>query len=397
MALRILFVDDEPEVINGYRRLFFKLRNEWDQHFASSGEEALKIIEQNKIDVVVSDMRMPGMDGDELLTIIQNKHPQILRIILSGHQNQIKIIKSLSSAHQFLIKPCTPEQLNKAISNAYSLRKLVEDKNTINFVNGLNNIPSLPDIYIRLEKELNKDEVSFSNVENILIQDPAITAKILQVVNSGFFGIPRKISSLMDALNLLGINLVKSIILYLETFSTQKYDSETSKYISQIGKHSIKAAEIGRMICKFEKLGKEHLDDIFISCILHDIGKLILLNNRDYIKNVNELCESKGLKWSEAEVELYGYTHSGVGAYLIGIWGLPIEIMQAVAFHHNPADLICDDHCIPAIVHIANAFANYNGKEFDFEKLELDKLFVEDMIGKAKLSYWWREYNNMGI
>ncbi|MBX3042470.1 MAG: HDOD domain-containing protein [Candidatus Kapabacteria bacterium] len=392
MSLRILFVDDDQDVINGYRRIYYKFKSEWDMFFALSGRQAIEIINKEKINVIVSDMRMPGMDGDELLKEIQKTHPQILRIILSGHQDEIKIIRSLSSAHQFLIKPCTPEDLKAAIVNAYALRNLLEDKKVINLINGLGKVPSLPDIYIKLENELNKPDVSFQNIEEIILKDPAITAKILQVVNSGFFGIPRKISNLMDALNLLGTNLVKSIILYLETFSDNHFDDKAAKFINEIGKHSLRVAEITRIICKKEHIPKTISDDIFICGILHDIGKLILINFENYIEAIDHKSNSS-LSISQAETELFGYNHSGVGAYLLGIWGLHKDIIQAVAFHHNPDDLIYHKDCMIDILHIANGLAYYKFKDFDIDKIDFDKEYVLSKYSEGKIRKWWLDIN----
>lgn len=393
MKLKVLFVDDEPEILDGYKRIFFKYRNDWEQFFAISGQDALKIIEENNVEVVVSDMRMPGMDGNELLQKIRELNPEILRIILSGHQNEFKIIKSLSSAHQFLTKPCEPEKLSQTIKNAHNLRLLVENKKTLDFVKGINRLPSLPEVYIELEKELNKQDASFSNIENIIVRDPALTAKILQTVNSGFFGIPRQISNLLDALNFLGTNLVKSIILYLETFSSNNFNGDSAKHIKEISQHSFRVAEISRIICKSEKLSKSETDDIFIAGILHDVGKLILSNNNGYFEEVNQKIQLSKISWQEAERELYGFTHSGVGAYLLGIWGLPKQVIQAVAFHHNPAEIQCDEFCSADILNIANGLSHYKEQDLKINKLDINHEHILKHYSEEKINKWWKEIN----
>ncbi|GAB1371492.1 response regulator [Candidatus Kapaibacterium sp.] len=390
MKTKILMVDDEPEIINAYRRLFFSFKNVWEINFATSGAEAIEFLKNNEVDVVVSDMRMPGMNGDELLRIIQSDFPGTLRIILSGYQDEISIIRSLSSAHQFLIKPCEPDKLKVTIENAYALRDLIENKQFIEFANGLDELPVLPQIYIKLEREFSKEDISLRRVADIIEEDPVISAKILQVVNSGFFGIPRRIADLMEALNYLGTNLVKAIILYVETFSVKNYPEAESVEIRKIGKHSMKTAEIGRVLCKLKKLDKKSSDNIIISCILHDIGRLLMIRKKNYLNDVLEKMASDNISMIDAENKLYGFTHTSAGAYLLGIWGLPKEIIEAVGFHHNPSAINCEADCVTGVVHFANAFANYSKSIFNFKEFDLDLEYTQKFISEDEILKLWK-------
>lgn len=394
MNINILFVDDDLDVINGYKRMLFLYRKEWNQYFASGGAEALGIMEANNIDVIISDMKMPNMDGLELLNIVQKRFPNTLRIILSGHQDELKIIRSLTSAHQFLIKPCDANQIKKTIENAFSLRKLLENKEVIDIINGLGELPSLPEIYLKLEREMSSENVSFQKMTQIITKDPALTAKILQTVNSGFFGLPRRITDLIEALSYLGINMIKSIILYLETFSLKNYPPGVANHITEIATHCMETAAIGKIISKYEKLNKQLADDIFISCILHEVGKLILLKMPDYVSKIEELRQAKNLNWIEAETEIYGFTHESVGAYLLGIWGLPKTIIESAAFLHNPSVLDIEALNCLTIVHISNSLAEYTSDEFNYNELNIDRKLMEKLMLIEKIGTWWEEVQN---
>lgn len=103
---RVLFVDDEQEVLEGLRNLLRRNRHEWDMVFALGGYEALAELSRGTVDVVVTDMRMPGMDGAQLLAQVKTVSPSTARLVLSGHAEKEAILRALPVAHQFLSKPC---------------------------------------------------------------------------------------------------------------------------------------------------------------------------------------------------------------------------------------------------------------------------------------------------
>jgi HD-like signal output (HDOD) protein/CheY-like chemotaxis protein len=363
-------------------------------HFAESGLNALEIISIQQIDVIVTDMRMPGMKGDELLRKIQVSNPGTLRIILSGYNDEILIVKSLSSAHQYLTKPCEHEKLKATIDSAFALKNQIENQTFLKFVNGLDELPVLPQIYIEIDKELSKSDISFKKIADIITDDPVLSAKILQVVNSGFFGLAIKINNLFEALNYLGTNLVKAIILYVETFSGKNYSSASLNEIKKIGQHSIYTAEIGRLIAKHQGKNKQDTDMIFISCILHDIGRLLMLKIDNYSYSAKYTADTKNISIVESELEQFGFSHNIAGAYLLGIWGLSKDIIEAVGYHIEPSKINCKENTIAGTVHLANSFANYKKNEFNYDDLDIDRAFVDAYLSIEKVYDIWKFVNN---
>ncbi|MBC8317540.1 MAG: response regulator [Desulfobulbaceae bacterium] len=118
---RILFVDDEPNILVGLRRMLRSLRKEIDMEFAESGKEALQVMSKASFDVVVSDMRMPGMDGAELLTEVRRLYPDTIRIILSGYAAAEAIMRTETIVHQFLHKPCEPQNIKDTLLRSCQL------------------------------------------------------------------------------------------------------------------------------------------------------------------------------------------------------------------------------------------------------------------------------------
>ena len=219
MKKRILFVDDEINILKGLQRSLRPLRKFWDMVFSEGGENALKLLEKHSFDVIVTDMRMPGMDGAQLLKIVQDKYPMMVRIILSGHSDREMIMKIVKSAHQYLSKPCEKKVLVTAITRSCSLRDILNKKVLQQLLGGIETMPSLPSLYAQIVEEIKSPAASVASVGEIISKDMGMTAKVIQLVNSAFFSIPRHISNAQEAVVLLGIDVVRILISEIEVFS----------------------------------------------------------------------------------------------------------------------------------------------------------------------------------
>lgn len=189
---RILFVDDEIRILEGLQRMLRPQRKEWEMAFAPGGQAALTMLEASTFDVIVSDMRMPGIDGAALLETVRQKYPSVLRIILSGYTELEASYRAVPVAHQFLLKPCDPDALRAAIERATSLVEVLNSKMLASLVGSLQELPSLPRTYAELRHALSDPDSSIDQVVRIVEQDVAITAKVLQLVNSAFLGLHAK-------------------------------------------------------------------------------------------------------------------------------------------------------------------------------------------------------------
>ena len=352
---QILFVDDEPNILKALQRMLRPMRHEWDMAFAENGEKALELLARRSFDVIVSDMRMPGMDGVRLLEEVKNRYPGIVRIILSGHSDQEMILKSVRPAHQYLSKPCSSERLISTVNRSCSLRDFLSQNGLKQVISKIESLPSLPSVYTEIMTELRSPEASMQQVGKIVEKDMSMCAKILQLVNSSFFGLPRHVSSLSQAVVLLGLDTIRSLVLTVDVFS--KFDPATMStlHIERIYEHSTQTAAIAQAIAKHENADKETLSNTFTTGLLHDIGKIVFaVNFPEKYGRVFELLQEEELSATEAESRIMGATHAEVGAYLLGLWGLPDVIIEGVAFHHTPGR--CQHKAFgPLIaVHVAN-------------------------------------------
>lgn len=354
-----MFVDDEQRILQGLQRSLRGMRKEWDMSFANSAREALELMAKAPYDAIVADMRMPGMDGAQLLDEVKDRYPKSLRFILSGHADREMIMRSLGATHQYLAKPCDAETLKATLERAFALNALLDGDPLFEpLISRIQTLPSFPSLYQKIQDELSSPDPSIAKVGEIIAQDPAMTAKILQLVNSAFFGIPQKISNPASAVNMLGMDTVQAIVLSAHVFS--QFDAvPPSIDLEGMWNHSALVGNLSHQIAKAEGGDRQTCSNARVAGMLHDVGKLVLLANlpEDYVrlhKMADELkgnlCELERLEW--------GATHAEVGAYLLGLWGLPENVVKAVAMHHGPSDGLGEDFSAVTAVFAANALAH---------------------------------------
>ncbi len=270
---RILFVDDEPNVLAGLRNAFRPQRHQWDMVFALGPEEALAKVAESSFDVVVSDMRMPHMDGATLLREIKQRQPQAVRMILTGQTEQESVMKSVFIAHMFLSKPCEPDLLKRVVERACSLNALLTSEGLRAAAGHVELLPAAPTTYIDLNETLTKPNCSVKDVATIIEHDVGLCAKILQLVNSAFFGRPRKIVSLHEAVTYLGTLTIKNLAMALQAFSVAKDKCDLSPpELILLRDHSLLAGQVARQVDTRDK-GKA--EEAFLAGVLHEVGWLV--------------------------------------------------------------------------------------------------------------------------
>ena len=390
MKKRILFVDDEPNILEGLQRMLRDMRQEWDMHFAKSGQEALDCLSREPFDVVISDMRMPGMDGAQLLTEVMRRHPQIVRIILSGHSDQDIILKAVRPAHQYLSKPCDPETLKSVVRRACAVRDLLADASIKRMISTMESLPTLPSLYVEIMEELRSPNASIQKTGKIISKDVGMTAKVLQLVNSAFFGLPRHVSSPGQAVALIGLDTVKALVLSVHIF-TQFAPKELTS-LEGLWKHSLTTSLFAKIIAREENQKQTFIDDCFMTGLLHDLGKLILsVNLPDRYRQIHAGAIERNISLWDAEREVLGVTHSEVGAYLLGLWGLPDDTVEGLAFHHCPNACQRSNFSLLTAVHSANALAHEECAEKSMEVLPHIDVDYLSKLGIANRLPRWKE------
>jgi len=373
MKYNIIFVDDEPKILDGLRRMLRGMCDEWDMSFAVSGKQALEMMDEKDFDVIVSDMRMPEMDGAKLLTEVMNRYPRTVRIILSGYSDVDLVIKTVLPAHQYLSKPCDSEKLKSVINQALKVRSIVGDESVRGLVSKIEKLPVVPQIYHELIRELDSQEPSLDKIGKIVSRDVAMSAQLIKLVNSPFFGFCRKISRPEQAVTLLGVNTIRTLILTVHLFTVLDCSQLKDFSVSLLWEHCLRVGRLAKELSVVEGKDKDFADNCFMAGMLHDVGKLAMatLDADRYNRVLDTVRTGDSTVW-EVEKEVFGPTYAEVGAYLMGLWGLPYPLVEAIAFHHAPLTLF-KGFDAPMAVYLADVMDHIHYiVNQDYKKPELD-------------------------
>lgn len=392
MKKNILFVDDDPNILDSFRAMLHRRRKEWAVHTANSGEEALEYMERERMDLVVADIRMPGMDGVQLLNRVRELHPETARVVLSGYSEFSATLNAVKPAHQFLMKPCQPEVLQSVLDRLLIMKEMLQDDTLRQVINGIDSLPALPDLYIKITEELSKAEPSLKRIGSLVERDIAISAALLKVVNSAFFGLYSKVSSPAQAVLLLGAETLQGLILGIHFLNQYERNSLPGLNLDNLWKHSLNTAYFAKAIGKAEGGDAEFVDACFLGGLLHDVGKLVLAMEftEDYIQ-VLEAVRADDCYLYKAERFRFHVSHAEVGAYLLGTWGISEHVVGAVNSHHD-LERIEGPGLTPVIAaHVANCLDHelirYN-KNYTFSPLDMKAL---ERLGLDQRLDAWRE------
>ncbi|MFQ5655010.1 MAG: HDOD domain-containing protein [Planctomycetota bacterium] len=397
MSIRILFVDDETQLLDGLRRMLRPMRKEWEMVFSRESREALALVEEKPFDVVICDMRMPGVDGAELLERVRELHPHTIRIMLSGYADREMILRSVGTTHQFLSKPCEAEQIRRTIERATALGDLLADERVKGVVSRLDSLPGKSNLFEEMVSELKKPTASLDRVGEIISQDAGMTVQILKLVNSAYFGLSQRVASPSMAVKLLGLNTITSLVLTVPVFKGVEPCLLERLGIAGVWRHSmlsgLLAKAIGRSVSEDPGLG----DEAFTAGVIHDVGKIVLaINETDALGRAVEAARHQRRKLIETEVAEIGASHAEIGAYLLGLWGLPHSIVEAVAFHHRPSDCVHSSLSPLTCVHVANSLVREEMPAGEGEPpAPLDGDYLERLGLAGRLSEWQRKASSL--
>ncbi len=387
---RILFVDDEPRILDALRRMLRSLRGEWEMVFAGGGTEALGCCASAPFDVVVSDAQMPGMDGTEFLREILRLYPDTVRMILSGQCSRDSAIRSVGVAHQFLSKPCDPERLKSAVRSVCTMRDRFRDVATRRALSCVQRLPSQAAAYAELVERV-KSTARIECVAEIIARDVAMCAKAVQLVSSGFFGTPQRIMDPAHAARLLGLENIQAMMVASAAFVAGDSEGPGEGYLRLLNDHSRAVAAVAKQIAETVTGDGTLIATAHLSGMLHDIGALALLGSPfSRPQEAESATNSRAIAtWEEMEIgsEAAGPDASG---YLAALWGLPDPIVQAVGYHRAPAN--CPDQTFGPLtaVHAAHALLEPSESAFRGEFAPLDMDYLR-RTGYADHLQHWRE------
>ncbi len=386
---RILFVDDEPKVLDGLRRMLRSMRRTWAMEFAEGGVAALDVLSKTHVDVVVTDMRMPGMDGSELLQQVMCNYPGTVRIILSGQCDRATVLKTVCLAHQFLTKPTDSEALKAMVGRACRLQDQLADNWHREMVSCVKAVPSQPSLYEELLDELNSTEASVPRIAQRMANDVGMSAKILQLVGSGFFGSPQRIYDPQRAVSLFDLETLRALFRTTEAFAPFTSRGQRFFELDTLTEHARRVAQAAAEITRVETGCPALVEKAYLGGFFHDVGMFLLA---EHVPDQHEqalvvAAERKEAFW-EVEHSTFGATHADMGAYLLAIWGMDDEIIQTVAHHHAPSRSSDEKFTPLTAVHVADALCDGPFSQAMRHQVWLDEVYLDRLQLGHRVPVW---------
>lgn len=386
-----MFVDDEPRILQGLRRMLRGHAKEWDMTFVEGGPAALERLAGERFQVLVTDMRMPVLDGAALLEKVRELSPTTVRIVLSGHSADNSLIRSLGVAHQHLAKPVTQEELEQVLETSLGLSELLADPALVGLLSQVDSLPSLPQILQQLLEIMESPDCSLKQVGELVASDMGLTTTVLKVVNSAYFGMSRTVTEPAQAVNLLGLDTIKALALSHHLFSSLGTTRLAHFSNEWLWSHCLQVGGFAKALAQAENWCREEAGQAFLSGMLHDVGKLtmIAVDSGRYAQVVEETRRGKEFLY-RVEKEFLGTTHAEVGAYILGLWGFHPTVVRAIGGHHQPSaaggrlDLL-------TLVHVADVLEHeLVVKTPEFRIPELDAAYLA-AVGVVDRVAKWRE------
>lgn len=383
-------IDDDDVVLIGLKGMLRSANSRWDVRTASDGESALAELDSGFFSVVVSDIQMPGMDGVQVLEEVRKRSPETVRIALSGHVGKDETLRAATQIHQFLSKPCDPETLRAALTQAMALSELLTDRKLRALVANMTSLPSMDSLHRQVVEELESSDVSVSQVGVLIGRDAAMTTKVLQLVNSALVGLPNLVTSPVQAAALLGLDTLRTLILTIKIFESYRGADLGGLSLEGMWNHSVHVARLAKRLCLAELADEETSQRAFLAGLLHDVGKLAIATNFPSEFRSAQKRSKEGVDTLlEEEARLIGANHQTVGAYLMGLWGFSNTIIEAIAHHHTPSRGLLSGFTPLTAVHVANGLVHEAGAPaFEGDSPYLDGPYLERFSFLDRLPVW---------
>lgn len=330
-ALSILFVDDEVNILQALKRMLHPHRQQWTMTFCSGGEEALALLREQSYDVLVTDIRMPHVDGSRVLFESFLYQPETMRCILSGFAEREQTIKVAGTAHQFLSKPCTKDAIESMVQRAQQARERLPQTEIRRAVSRVSAVPCRSSVLRELSNELQQEQPNLDLVVDLIASDIGMSAKIIQLVASSFFGRCTAVFCPREAVTLLGVELIAGLLSEMGIFTPFLSAPEVLN-IDTLCDESIRSARAARAAAEASGSGARAANVAYLANYLRHVGMIVLAHQfpERYHRAV-QMMQHDGLSQSLAEQRVFGATSSSVGGYLLEIWGFPQDVVNEVA------------------------------------------------------------------
>jgi HD-like signal output (HDOD) protein len=391
---RILVADADLKAWEEFR---VALGDSWTVVGAATASAATAEAQKQPFDVVVANYALPDLDGAELLNRLRVANPKTLRFIAAAEALKDQVVCHVLGGHQFLAVPYDRETLKVSVERSLSVDYGMSSSMR-ELVSRIRTFPTIPSLYLEIVNVLKDPNASTEEVGGIIAKDMAMTTKLVQVLNSAYFGLPRAITDPTEAVGILGFETVKSLTMTVKLLS--QYDKVKPVYFSidSIWRHSTNVARTARVMALLETGDNECSATAYTAGLMHDLGKVILAANFDeqYL-GAHAVARKQQIPLWEVEKDIFGATHGEIGAYLLGLWGMSAEVVRVAALHHHPLRGGDAGFTPLTAVHVANALEYEGSAETDELPVPvLDAAYLRNLGLEDRVDLWRDTRNDPG-
>ena len=378
---QVLVVSDDMPSVTWIRELFAGAQHPWQLSHAADARAALTALARApEIGVLLYDKRL--QHAAELVTDVKSRFPHIVRLAFSANPRAAQLALSCPPGLENVFEDCEPRELPLLVERVAALCNLVEADAVQRVVRRLDRLPPLAATYSGLCALVSRPNVELPELVGALEADPIMTLKVLQLVNSAFFGLGRRIESIEQAAKFLGFELLKGLILTAHVGGA--FDGTVEGFdAARFQRYSMHVARLAKHFAAPWGLEREALT---VGMLL-DVGELVFaLQCPAEFATVSKRVAFTGEALNAVELEVLGVGHAEVGACLLANWGIPFSIVECVAFHHRPSAVVGNQLELLTAVHVADALAGIvlNREPED----SLDKAFLARSGMAAELPAW---------
>lgn len=348
----ILVADAKTETFEEFRQV---LGPKWKVTGVETGAATLAALKDQPYDVLVVSLHLADMETSQLLNRVRSKFPKTVRFVVAADQDRQRVVKEVLGAHQFLTRPFDADGLRSSIERAMAFEQWIDSSRLRELVARMRTLPTVPALYHELLAALRSSNTTTEEIGELIAKDMSIMTKLLQVINSAFFGLPRTITSAEEAVGLLGFETIKSMVVAIKLLNQYDRIKPSDFSIDGLWQHSTAVAQSARRLVFLETGDRAKAEEAFAAGLLHDVGKVVLAGNfGEQYQGAQSLAAKRQIPLWQVEKEIFGASHGEVGAYLLGLWGMPLEILEAAALHPEPSRSV--NKCFSALtaVHVAN-------------------------------------------
>lgn len=384
---RLLIADIDACTLEGFQQA---LDSEWTLARVSSAAEVLSILGAESFDVFAAAWDLPGLEELELFQKVRLRHPGMLRFVITDEANKERILPQAVGTHQFILKPLTPETIKSILERAMALDQWIASSQIRELVARISSFPTIPSLYFEILTALRSPDVSTDQIGAIIAKDMATMTKIFQVLNSAYYALPRKITDPSEAVGLLGFESIKSLVISIKLLSQNDKIKPIYYSIDRLWRHSTRVGRTCKQLTLMETGEQAMAETAYTAGLMHDLGKIVLASEFDsQYHGVQSLARKQKVPLSAVEREIFGASHGEVGAYLLGLWGMPLDLLEAAALHDHPGNHIRKEFTPLTAVHIANVLEQEASSDTNgFVPPQLDMAYLEELGLQDRLEDW---------